>query len=326
MRITHDAIPVVPLDAQMGTEVARCVPEGADDLFFGDPDLATYAIIDAATITGFEGPDDALGLQAACLFNGTAADELGDCAPYVVKLEPKHPFTRALFTQSNEVWDHWGRDGMIVLQTEAPFDVVRDHFRRFTKIPDEKGTWFFLRFFMPQAMDEILKGLAASPPHLARWFQLAGGAQIARFIVPRADLSVLHVYTADENVAVTQPAPYRLDDLYVAILKNIRDVRLVKRLTSAITHDYTNLHGLEPAQTHDLIAQSLTMARLEGLKTELAIGQFAAAGYLMGQPMTPAHLVRVSGYVDRHAHENIRTKALLEHAEAIILQQAKGAA
>jgi hypothetical protein len=325
MFVDIQKIPVVPLDLQMGAANLRSVPKAIESVLFGDPDVTTYAVIDAAVLSGFDGPDDALGLPSACLFNGGPAEGLSDCAPYLVELHPDHAFTRALFTRSDQVWDHWDRSAVILVQTAAPFDTVRDHFRRFTKVSNEAGNWFFLRFYMPQAMDEIMVGLAHSAPHLKRWFKVGRDHEVSRYIVPRPDLDMLHTYEAKGLLAQDDaPAtPYKLDPEYISILQKIRDLRLEKRLLAAITHDYENQYNMTVDQSRVLIHDSVLAARAQGLKTELAIGRFAAAGYLMGQVMTPAHLERVTGYTDRTIHENRRTKALLEFAEAVILQRAK---
>ncbi|WP_298359460.1 DUF4123 domain-containing protein [uncultured Litoreibacter sp.] len=333
MFLEPQIVPVTPLTTQPSGGTDPVVPDACADLIFPDGPMTTYAIVDAALLPAFDGADDAGGLRASCLFNAAAAETLGDCGPYLVQLEPGHSFVGALFTAGQEPWVHWDRSAYILVQSRASFDAVRAHFRRFTKISDRDGAWFFLRFYMPEAMDEIMAGLAQSPAHLARWYQISGADPIERYIVPRPDAGTLHIHGWDSaqhaQLTAVTPAPYLLDEQYEAILRRIRDLRLVRRLTSAILHDYENLHELDADQTRALIHAGLRGARAEGLRTELAMGQFAAAGFLMGTPMTRAHLERVPGYCDRSAHENRRTRALLDHAEAAAarrLQSTQGAA
>ncbi|MCK0122444.1 DUF4123 domain-containing protein [Loktanella sp. F6476L] len=327
MLVETQTLRVKPLDLQMGASTLLTVPSALEEVLFGDDALQTYAIVDAASLPGFDSPDAAGGLLAACLFKGAPAEDLADCAPYLIALEPDHSFTRALFTRSEQPWHYWDRNAVILVQTTAPFELVRDHFRRFTKIPDDTGAWFFLRFFMPQAMDAIIDGLSQSAGHLRRWFAIGREQQVFRYIVPRPDLDVVHSYKPLQTLMQDKGAvaPYRLDAQYVMILERIRDLRLEGRLMSAITYDYANVQNLSADQIRQIVKDSIQAARAEGLKTELAIGQFAAAGFIMGQVMTPAHLSRVAGYLDRSRHENMRTKALLSFAETVILQRAKEA-
>ncbi|UWQ79085.1 DUF4123 domain-containing protein [Leisingera sp. S132] len=166
----EDIPDVEPLDAQFGAWPLKNVPEALFEPLFGQPEadpdraadsgaaeeaapLKTYALIDAAKLhAGFDGIRNC-GLPFRCLFQGEAAKELKDAAPYLVELAPDARFTRTLFTHIPDAPAHlstlhlWHRNPGIFIRSRADFDAVWKHFRKFTRIRDENGKWFFFRFW-----------------------------------------------------------------------------------------------------------------------------------------------------------------------------------
>ena len=108
---------------------------------------------------------EASGLDHTCLFQGAAAEDLRDVAPWLVRLEEGHRLTRGLFAHGNAPWDMWDREPGIFLRSTATLAALRKHLRKFTKVQDEDGMWYYARFWEPrwcawsiQALDGTQEG------------------------------------------------------------------------------------------------------------------------------------------------------------------------
>lgn len=169
---------VMPLDEQLGVHPKLTVPDTLYGVLFGQteplqseieyfgnleniPEMKTYAILDAAKFTSgaieFEGYD----LPFRCLFKGTIAEELYDVAPYLFELSVENPFTRRLMThhvnQPNEMTSThlWHKEPGIYIRSRLSFDDMWKHFRKFTRVQDENGKWYYFRFWEARFMREL---------------------------------------------------------------------------------------------------------------------------------------------------------------------------
>jgi hypothetical protein len=137
---------VTPLDNQLGVEPKKTVPDALQEVLFGGP-LATYAILDAAKVAGLPVMLADSGLAHRCFFKGEALEELGDVAPWLVRLEEEGDFTRNLFTKGDAPWQMWDKEPGICIRSPGTLDEMWLHFRKFTRIRDESGKWFYFRFW-----------------------------------------------------------------------------------------------------------------------------------------------------------------------------------
>lgn len=156
---------VEPLDAQLGAFPKKTVPDVLYDALFGQPEataieietaggdasavppMRTYAILDAAKVTNLPELLERSGLEHRCLFKGDAYDELRDVAPWIVQLEDDDGFTRNLFTRSDAPWHLWDTEPGIYVRSRGTLDEMWRHFRKFTRVQDESGKWFYWRFW-----------------------------------------------------------------------------------------------------------------------------------------------------------------------------------
>ena len=161
LAIRH-AGPIEPLPSRSEGD-APTVPDLLRTPLFGQSEtgeeLATYAILDAARSVGLVERMEVAGLERACLFKGEAEEEMADVAPWFVRLEEGSTFTRDLFTQGEAGWHLWGQDVGIYLRSRAGLDELRRHFRRFTRVQDRTGRWFYLRFYDPAYLFAYLPAL-----------------------------------------------------------------------------------------------------------------------------------------------------------------------
>jgi hypothetical protein len=80
------------------------------------------------------------------LYEGPKGEQLGACAPYLVRLDPQGSFLETL------VQDGWGKSWGVFLTSPQPFKEVRKHLRRFleVKLPDAKEVYF--RYYDPRVL------------------------------------------------------------------------------------------------------------------------------------------------------------------------------
>lgn len=142
---------ITPLDRQFGVNSPRAVPDPLIGPLFGQPDpdrpLYTDMILDAARVQALPELLEASGLEYRCLFKGDAYEDLKDVAPWVVRLDAESRFTRNLFTRSDTPWHLWELEPGIYLRSRETLEDIWRHFRKFTKLRDDKGKWYYWRFW-----------------------------------------------------------------------------------------------------------------------------------------------------------------------------------
>jgi len=157
---------VEPLDEQFGVDVPKTIPDALYEPLFGQPDgsstpLQTYAILDAAKVPNLPELLEASELEHRCLFKGAAYDEMKDVAPWIVQLEEDNNFTRNLFTSSKAPWHLWNLEPGICVRSRGTLDEMWAHFRKFTRVQDENGAWFYLRAYDPRILAQYIRRVPA---------------------------------------------------------------------------------------------------------------------------------------------------------------------
>lgn len=193
---------VEPLDAQLGAFPKKTVPDALSDVMFGQPGpiaaeieaaggkatavspMQTYAILDAAQVINLPELLEDSGLEHCCLFKGSAYDELKNVAPWIVRLEEGNSFTRNLFSRSDAPWHLWDTDPGIYVRSRGTLEEMARHFRKFTRVQDESGKWFYFRFWKPFPMLHYIKGLSERPRIVLRWFGVHDGTAITVLLLP----------------------------------------------------------------------------------------------------------------------------------------------
>ncbi|RLJ41317.1 uncharacterized protein DUF4123 [Litoreibacter meonggei] len=154
------------------------VPEEFTPFLFDD--AGTYALLDGALIMGLPERLEASGLPFACLYDGDAAEEFADSAPYIVQLAPDATLTRALFSKFKKDGiqrGFWADEAGIIVQSPASLRALRRHFRRFTYLEGEHGKRVFFRFYAPVTLRALIANM--EPEDLADF-----GKGITRFVCP----------------------------------------------------------------------------------------------------------------------------------------------
>lgn len=150
---------------------------------------ALYAVLDACDEPRVPARVQSIRPErAASLYRGAAADELAAIAPYLVRVD-----TELLEWIAGTLWaDPWG----IFAITDAGFDALRTHFRKFLLVDGPEGERWYFRFYDPRV--------------LARFLPTCDAAQLTDFFGPVSaygwtDLEAYGVVLAEQ--AWFDPAP-----------------------------------------------------------------------------------------------------------------------
>lgn len=188
---------VEPLDGQFGVDRPKTTPDVLYEPLFGQPEattkppaLYTYAVLDAAKVMNLAETLADSGLKYRCLFKGDAFEELKDVAPWIVRLEDGNTFTRNLFTRSNAPWHLWDTEPGIYLRSRGSLDDMWGHFRKFTKVQDDVGKWFYFRFWEPGSFAEIIQHESAVGLLHGIQAIYVPTRQITHTVFPTADQSI----------------------------------------------------------------------------------------------------------------------------------------
>lgn len=141
-------------------------------LYGPDAPAGTYMLVDASLRRDISGlfDLDSIELPALCLFEGKAAKESGDVAPWLVDMSILDlekasglSFHRKFFAL------HWPAGTSQLIQTDAPFEAVQKHLRRFIKLPvRDDGRMRLFRFWDPRILRPFLTDIAGDAPRMRR--------------------------------------------------------------------------------------------------------------------------------------------------------------
>ena len=215
---------VAPLDSQHGIWPEKNVPDFLVETLFGHaepteaeisyydgfkaiPPTKTYAIVDAGKFQwGFDEIKNC-GMPFRCLFKGEAAKQLKDVAPYLIEINQESRFTQRLFKYDPEIPDvmtsvHlWHKEPGIYIRSRSDFDTIWKHFRRFTRVQNDKGEWYYFRFWEPKVSLNTLQMLSGNQKETSDFLRPRNNPPVfSILVISDAKLSVIKpVDTIDES-------------------------------------------------------------------------------------------------------------------------------
>ncbi len=129
--------------------------------------------------------------QKQCLYDGQSASDLADWAPYLVKLSHGSPFTKALLDLG------WGKGWASYFTSNASFEEIRHHFRKFLMIQLQGGQEVYFRFYDPRVLREFLP--TAAPEEAAIFF---GPAQ--QWLIEAEEPETMLILQHDQGTLTTR--------------------------------------------------------------------------------------------------------------------------
>lgn len=229
------------------------------------PQLKTYFVLDANKMPFFH----TLSLKAKMksLFQGKFGDDTAKVAPYLIEIirDEEHIHTgemMGLFSLKSALHDfNWEDNLGIFIHSYADFDTVYQHLRKFPMLQDERGKWFFFRFYDPKVLRDYLSIIAKRPAKLHKFF---GYDKNIIYAFASGFGDSFHYYTLKTLPEDTLPAPVVMTDWEMAGFKeqkwlNVRQDylneiwqnynrgfieedkdQLLKSLDNAVSHGYEN--------------------------------------------------------------------------------------
>jgi hypothetical protein len=115
---------------------------------FSPPEANVYAVLDGASVPDLPELLWEHEPEHVCLYRGELEPDMAAVAPYLVKLESDHPFTKIV---CEEGWgNHWGIFG--ISPAEINLSDLRNHFRKFLMVYDPDGRLIYFRYYDPRVL------------------------------------------------------------------------------------------------------------------------------------------------------------------------------
>lgn len=309
---------IKPLDQQFGLHPRKPAPDALRSILFDEPkisrsdlqkwgattnipDMATYLVADITAFPDWESEVGRFASPARSLFIGEAEVVLGHAAPYLVTLSDKDDFTRRLFTHlpafdEDASVHHWHRPYGIIIRSRAGFDAVHTHLRRFTKLMDSEGGWYFRQFWEPRHSYFWLPLLTSDLQIAAKFFGRTSSSENAIFhsiSVPNGRRGKFLTATwhddifLDHEMAARLPASHQqiLDANYLSLLDRASQreslEKIVDYLENAFPVKFSN-HDDVRSRTGIFARDVRELALQLGCSSELGWARFTSVAVCLG--------------------------------------------
>ena len=121
-----------------------------EQLFSTREGSKVYAVLDGASAERLPQVIAQHGVESVCLLRGEVDTDLAQVAPYLVRLDPKSPFTDWVL---NEGWaKHWG----IFVVSKSDLRTLRQHFRSLLTVYSADKVPLFFRYYDPRVLRTYL--------------------------------------------------------------------------------------------------------------------------------------------------------------------------
>jgi hypothetical protein len=115
---------------------------------FSQPETNVYTVLDGASVEQLPQLLWEHEPENICLYRGEQEPDMAAVAPYLVKLEYDHPFTKLVCEKG---WgSHWGI--FAITPVEVDIRMLRNHFRRFLMVYDPDGKLIYFRYYDPRVL------------------------------------------------------------------------------------------------------------------------------------------------------------------------------
>ncbi|MHC4557343.1 MAG: DUF4123 domain-containing protein [Planctomycetota bacterium] len=126
--------------------------ESVRNMLFSAPETNIYTVLDGASVPELPQVLWEHEPEFICLYRGELEPDMAAVAPYLVKLEYDHPFTKLVCEKG---WgNHWGI--FAITAKEVDLRTVRRHFRRFLMVKDPEGKQIYFRYYDPRVLSVFL--------------------------------------------------------------------------------------------------------------------------------------------------------------------------
>ena len=253
-----------------------------DDEAEGTGPLRSYLLVDATLFHAVAGPLslEELDLPVMSLFQGQAARDHADTAPYIVDITPPQdtmaevPLALKAFARR-----YWGKQSGVVLRSRASLEQMRAHLRHFTRLNRaDTGAWVLFRFWDSRIALPYFSSLAQWPAREATWFRPSNCPPIEAMVLEgdnpeeawrlTPSLPMLHPASRPDN---------RLHEYELAVLRDASRAHFHLQLTRGLT-GLDEAEGNQPLRSEvwqQFVQSAHAEATLHGFSTRQSIARFA---------------------------------------------------
>ena len=179
--------------------VEKAITQSLVKYLFSQPQTAVYTVLDGASVPELPQVLWKQKPQNFCLYRGELGPGMAAVAPYLVKLEYEHPFTKLVCEKG---WgNHWGI--FAITSDKVDIRLMRNFFRKFLRVSDPDGKLVLFRYYDPRVLRVYLP--TCNPEEIKLLF-----GPITCYILENEDPSTLLRFSPDgeklqtEKVNLTQ--------------------------------------------------------------------------------------------------------------------------
>lgn len=245
------------------------------------PPGSIFAVVDAARDPSIPTYLSSLGTAETCqcLWQGDSFLRTDDAAPYLVRLNPDAALTKILLIEGV------GKGWLLPLRTQAPFEALRSHCRRFpeARLPD--GRIVLFRWYDSRVLNDLLPVLDIEERR-----PLFG--PIATFWTESPDGNLAEHQSPPPGPAITLPIGlFPIRPPIMAALANRAERAMDHRIASFLRQELPDrTRAIEQPRLTAWIARMRSRAALYGVITERGLMKWMLLGIFLGQEFdeTPA--------------------------------------
>ena len=243
-----------------------------------------YMMVDATLRTQVTGlfDLDVFFDRAQCLFNGEAADDYAEVAPWLADLTIIDPDQDDLSFHRDFFDKHWNQNTSVLILTDASFKDVRLHLRRFIKLRlVETGAWMYFRFWDPAVLADFLRAIDFDLLRLRRMMGTDDGIPL-NYVMRRNNAAIRFSadWTQFRDVGVA-PMFIRQNDFDG--LCRARETARLERMANRIAADFpAELGHIPKGELDALVGQAVERFRAYGFNTHSHQHFFAVWSILYG--------------------------------------------
>ncbi|KIT16875.1 DUF4123 domain-containing protein [Jannaschia aquimarina] len=241
--------------------------EGAS-LLEPSAETRVFALLDAAKIPGLPERLEGLGAEFACLFDGEAAEDYAEAAPYLVDMTDDARLRAHVVTRSSDPLDLLGRNAGVVVTAPCTLAEIRDRLRRFTRIRDGRDRWYYFRFWDAGGLFHFLADDRLPLDTAVRLCQMRDGTALT-WIVPHDGR--FRIVTPTRTEAAPTGSLVLSDREYDA-LRLARWIEFERAVADELRADVPEME-VTPGRISELCHRGFAL----GLRVELALYTFVRA-------------------------------------------------
>ncbi|MBL3611021.1 DUF4123 domain-containing protein [Rhodovulum sulfidophilum] len=188
---------------------------------------------------------DVIEAPARSLFQGEAEETMGEAGPWLVDMsisDPREPGDVSIL--QDLLARHWPAGYSILVSTDAPFEAIRRHLRRFIQLPIlEDGRSLTFRFWDPRVLGPFLATITQDRSRARRMTMTDEGTSIVYMLPVSADAtggtSAVAVRIVPDKTLEAEPLrPMRLRYADFDTLARSRESARRDRMTDRLRADF----------------------------------------------------------------------------------------